>query len=320
MEELISIIVPVYNAEKYLGKCIQSLLSQNYTNIELVLVDDGSTDSSGILCDNYAESDSRIIVIHKQNGGVSSARNIGLETATGKYVTFVDSDDYVSNNYISSLYNNLIRNKTDLSFCKFAFLYNDIDYREESDLPSLIDLSQNFTLISFANRFFNSKEYIPSSACRILYKKSIITDLKFNKDIRIGEDWMFILNAIFRSKRISSVNEPLYFYRSNENSATHSYYKDYLNNVINIKYELEKLFANLTGSFNLLSTYNALLCYHAVTNELKGSKKDYRKKIKEIRESDLYPYFKFTQVFSICGLKKKIKYILIWILVKFRLV
>ena len=95
MMDLISIIVPVYNTEKYLDRCIQSILSQTYTDFELLLIDDGSTDSSGVICDKYAEQDSRVRVFHKENGGVSSARNIGLDNANGVWITFCDSDDWV---------------------------------------------------------------------------------------------------------------------------------------------------------------------------------------------------------------------------------
>ena len=101
--ELISIIVPAYNVEKYIGKCVDSILRQNYTNFELLLIDDGSTDSTAFLCDTYAQRDSRVKCFHKTNGGLSDARNYGLERMTGKYVTFIDGDDYVSDSYISNL-------------------------------------------------------------------------------------------------------------------------------------------------------------------------------------------------------------------------
>ena len=101
-DELISVIVPVYNVEKYIDKCIKSIISQDYTNLEIWLVDDGSTDSSGEVCDKYAESDQRIIVIHKDNGGLSDARNVALDRMQGKYVLFIDSDDYIEKNYQNS--------------------------------------------------------------------------------------------------------------------------------------------------------------------------------------------------------------------------
>ena len=121
-DELISVIVPVYNVEKYIDKCIKSIISQDYTNLEIWLVDDGSTDSSGEVCDKYAESDQRIIVIHKDNGGLSDARNVALDRMQGKYVLFIDSDDYIEKNYISYLYMLLKDYQSDISICNFKYV------------------------------------------------------------------------------------------------------------------------------------------------------------------------------------------------------
>ena len=110
MEKLVSIIVPVYNVDKYLERCVNSIIQQSYRNLEIILVDDGSTDNSGTICDTYKEKDDRIIVIHKENGGLSDARNAGIKIFTGEYVTFIDSDDYVSLDMIS--YMMLVLEKT----------------------------------------------------------------------------------------------------------------------------------------------------------------------------------------------------------------
>ena len=103
MKELISVIVPVYNVEKYLDNCVQSILRQSYTNLEIILIDDGSTDKSSQLCDEYSQKDKRIKVIHKKNGGQSDARNVGITVATGKYIAFVDSDDYIDEQFLDCL-------------------------------------------------------------------------------------------------------------------------------------------------------------------------------------------------------------------------
>ena len=103
MNKLVSVIVPVYNVEKYLERCINSIIQQSYNNLEIILIDDGSTDASGKICDEYKEKDDRIIVIHKENGGLSDARNAGIKIFTGEYVTFIDSDDYVSKNMVSNM-------------------------------------------------------------------------------------------------------------------------------------------------------------------------------------------------------------------------
>ncbi len=120
--DLISVVIPIYKVEKYLNKCINSVICQTYTNIEIILVDDGSPDNCGIICDDFAKTDKRIKVIHKENGGLSDARNVGIENATGKYITFIDSDDYVELDYIEYLYKLIKKYKTKLSVCSFNIL------------------------------------------------------------------------------------------------------------------------------------------------------------------------------------------------------
>lgn len=118
-EDLISIIVPVYKVENYLSKCLDSMICQTYKNIEIILVDDGSPDNSGKICDDYAKKDSRIKVIHKENGGLSDARNAGLKIATGKYIGFVDSDDYISVEMYEKLYNQAKKEDADIACCNY---------------------------------------------------------------------------------------------------------------------------------------------------------------------------------------------------------
>ena len=120
---MISIIVPVYNTEKYLDQCIQSILSQTYTDFELLLIDDGSTDSSGVICDRYAEQDSRVRVFHKPNGGVSSARNIGLDNTKGEWITFLDSDDWIAPSMLDEVYKTAMVNDADMVFVDINYNY-----------------------------------------------------------------------------------------------------------------------------------------------------------------------------------------------------
>ena len=117
-QDLISVIVPVYNVENYLKRCLDSIINQTYQNIEIILIDDGSTDNSGNLCEDYKKIDNRIKVVHKTNGGLSDARNTGIKKAKGKYITFVDSDDYVEYDYVEYLYNLIKKYDTNISFCK----------------------------------------------------------------------------------------------------------------------------------------------------------------------------------------------------------
>ena len=118
----ISVIVPVYNVEKYLDKCVESIVNQTYKNLEIILVDDGSTDSCPEICDEWAKKDNRIKVIHKPNGGLSSARNAGMDSMTGSYIQFVDSDDYIKSNMIEVMYGNIIKGDYDVCVCNYSFI------------------------------------------------------------------------------------------------------------------------------------------------------------------------------------------------------
>lgn len=123
-EDLISIIVPIYNAEEFLGECIESILNQSYINIEIILVNDGSTDSSLNICNKYKEMDNRIKIISKSNSGVSDTRNIGISNALGKYICFTDADDMLKNDFVKVLYTEMVNNEVDIVFCNFEYDYN----------------------------------------------------------------------------------------------------------------------------------------------------------------------------------------------------
>ena len=122
-DTLISIVVPVYNVSQYLERCIQSVIYQTYENLDIILIDDGSTDNSGLICDKYAKIDKRIRVLHQQNSGLSAARNAGIEIAKGKYITFIDSDDYVDSDYVSFLYDLIKRTGCSLEICSHTVFY-----------------------------------------------------------------------------------------------------------------------------------------------------------------------------------------------------
>ena len=125
MQPLISIVIPVYKVEKYLERCILSIINQNYSNLEIILVDDGSPDDCGLICDNWAKIDNRIRVIHKENGGLSDARNAGIKIATGEFITFIDSDDYVLDNYIEYLLELIFKYNADIAICNFHQLFEE---------------------------------------------------------------------------------------------------------------------------------------------------------------------------------------------------
>ena len=192
----ISVIVPVYNTEKYLHRCINSVLVQTYTDFELLLIDDGSKDSSGTICDEYAAQDTRVRVFHKENGGVSSARNLGLGNAQGEWITFVDSDDYIEENFLKSFEGYfdadlIVGNMMDMSSNK-----NLLEDIVEGYYYSLCDvLKGNFTNLVF------------QSSCGKLFRTRLSRNIQFDEKMASGEDFHFILRylCVAKSLRVLSV-------------------------------------------------------------------------------------------------------------------
>lgn len=163
----ISIIVPVYNVEKYLEKCVRSILAQTFTDFELILVDDGSPDSSGAMCDQFAEQDQRVKVIHKENGGLSDARNAGIEIATGEYLGFVDSDDYIADDMYELLYTNIVKEDADLSICGIYDVYEGKEPVEKQQQYIVLDKVAAMKMILEA-------KVVSVHAVNKLYKKKFL--------------------------------------------------------------------------------------------------------------------------------------------------
>jgi len=176
MEELISIIVPIYNVERYLEKCVRSIINQTYKNIEIILINDGSKDNSAAICDEFLKQDDRIIVIHKENEGLSEARNVGLSVAKGKYVGFIDSDDYIEKDMFERMYNNLKRFNVDISICNMV--------EENEDGKKIYYYIDNNTGIVEFNKIEALKgliidKMITNHACNKLYKKELFNNIKY---------------------------------------------------------------------------------------------------------------------------------------------
>lgn len=214
MEKKVSIIIPVYNAENYLERAVSSVLKQTYKNIELILVDDGSKDNSPALCDILAKKDDRIIVVHKENGGPSSARNKGIEVATGDYVEFVDADDYVEENCVETLVNNI--DESDLVICGYYLRNNDVqEYKFEK--KETLDFRKESV------KFFDMvRKGLFNSPCNKLYKRELIKD-GFDKRYFIGEDTIFNTKYIKNCKKVTLLPEMLYNYDfTNQASLIHT--------------------------------------------------------------------------------------------------
>ena len=206
----ISIIVPVYNVEKYLKRCVESIINQTYKNLEIILIDDGSTDNSGKICDEYALMDNRVKVLHIKNGGVSNARNLGIENATGEYIAFVDSDDYLEKEMYAKMLNKAQKEDADLVFCKYRRFDEQGKYINVNDEEGLIQLADRKDIKCFFVK--EADNIVWGTIWRSLYKKCILQNLRFDLDIYLNEDFIFILRAIMSARRIFFLNEYLYNY------------------------------------------------------------------------------------------------------------
>ena len=211
----ISIIVPVYNVEKYLENCIESILNQTFKDFELILVDDGSTDNSGKICDIYEKKDSRIKVIHKNNGGLSSARNAGIDIAGSKYIGFVDSDDSIHPKMYEILYDLQQIYDVDISMCSFKKIYENIDVRNKYVEKLQITEMDNIKAI---NNLYNSDIRLDLIvAWNKLYKKELFNNIRFELG-RLHEDEFIIHKILYKSKRLVHINRELYYYLQREGS------------------------------------------------------------------------------------------------------
>ncbi len=220
MEELVSVIIPVYKVEDYLDRCVQSVVNQTYKNIEIILVDDGSPDNCPAMCDEWAEKDSRIKVIHKKNGGLSDARNYGLDAADGEYISFVDSDDYVADHMIQKLYDTMQTDKSDLAMTNYlCFDDNGSNFNYENKLPiqnGIINKEEAFKTL------FGDYHWHYVIACSKLYKRFLFDGFRFPYG-KLHED-LHTTHLIFdKCSLISLVHEPLYYYYQNNSSITHVY-------------------------------------------------------------------------------------------------
>ena len=250
--EKISVIIPIYNAEEYLEKCLNSVLSQTYENLEIILVNDGSSDKSLEIIEKYKNLDKRIIVINKENGGVSSARNRGIEEATGKYIIFIDADDYIDKSMFEVLAEDLFKNNVDISMCG----YRNVDINGNILYESKPLEEKYFDAKKFKHYLFK-EDYYRELIGNKLFKLEIIknNNIRFNEDIHINENMLFILDFSKYAFRYSYGNEMLYNFLYNLKGAKHA------------KFNLKKV--------SVLSSYIRLLNYDLEPEVLNKIKYDY---------------------------------------------
>lgn len=217
-EEVIAVVVPLYNVEKYIGRCIESIIAQTYTNIRIFLVDDGSTDSSGEICRHYASKDTRIAYFYREHSGVSEARNFVMGKVKEKYISFVDADDYISKYYIEYLYENLIKGNADISIGKVA---RGCVGKEPAAVPKRKKL-RSFSREEALFALYNKKISLPFTlATTKLYKTELLSDVRFPKG-RNYEDVVTAHLVYSRAEKIVYEDVDLYYYTIREGSITQS--------------------------------------------------------------------------------------------------
>lgn len=218
-DALISVIVPIYNVEDYLVECLESILRQTYQNLEVILVDDGSIDASGTICDEYQKKDGRIVVRHKENGGVGAARNTGLELATGDYIAFTDPDDWMEADMLEKMINVLKSRQADISFCRFhteiipeerRYIYKPIEKKVGNGSDAVC---QMFNALAYGTMVWN----------KMFHRKMIYSldgsFIKFSEELKCGEDEIWLIEVVQNAHCVAYLQEELYYWRVRDNSA-----------------------------------------------------------------------------------------------------
>ena len=297
----ISVIVPIYNTEKYLPQCIDSILAQTFTDFELILINDGSTDNSGTICDEYASKDNRIIVIHEKNDGVSSARNKGIEIARGEWITFVDSDDYISDSYLSDFPKN---DMNDMEICGIVSFNGQSFVSSQSEVNYIGE-----NLVQYYEELFSYRAN--TSPCAKIIKREILqkNQIKFDKNIILTEDTVFILVLLNYVCRIHIIPNTNYYYNSPNNTI-----KKYNISLEQIKYNLEqsidsarKLADKLPYNIDKIAEPIKYFQYSCFLNLLSNADKNGQ--IKLLTRYRKYKLFKYRPIMS----RKESLYLLIQI-------
>lgn len=263
----ISVIIPVHNVKPYIKDCIDSVICQDHKNIEIILVDDGSTDGSAEICSDYLNKDSRIMVFHKNNGGVSSARNLGLREATGDYVGFIDSDDWIEPEMYECLLESIVLK--DAQMCANTKYKRGLSVYENANIKDGI-LSRTASLINLLKYNF------PTSLWSCLYKKDLVKNEYLNEEIHHLEDFEFQMRILSKIDRVAICSKPYYNYRSREGSANGSGFNDKVLSCLNVLPTVEKIInenANLPFKYidatrsRLILTVSAFMAKAKYTNE-----------------------------------------------------
>lgn len=278
--DLISVVLPIYNVEPYLKKCLDSVIAQTYKNIEIILVDDGSLDNSGVICDNYATLDNRIVVIHKANGGLSDARNTGIKVAKGKYLTFIDSDDYIETNYIEVLYNSTKKHNADISIGGHNIVYQSGKIKAKvNDKQCVLSPKHVLEKLLYDNG-------VDLSSWAKLYDKNLFNNIKFPVG-RFYEDSATTYKLVDMCKVISVEPVPVYNYCLRNTSITKSKFTQKKLDLIISTKEMCEYIKNKYPDLSIACNRRLMWAYLSTLSQLALSK-DPDKKIK----NELWAYIK----------------------------
>lgn len=299
MDKFVSIIVPVYNVGKYIDECVNSLVQQSYENIDVILINDGSKDNSGERCDAWAEKDSRVRVIHKANGGAASARNAGLDTATGKWICFVDGDDTVEVDYVKSLVDTAVSADSDASVCGFSYLYRN-GKKQCPAVENEIVLDRDGYMLRFLN------DWTASLLWNKIFSRESIGEIRMDEGHKVDDEF-FTYRVCMNCKRVSIIPDCMYNYRIRSSSVMQdtspekaerymldriAYNTDRLNNIsIKMPHIAEQYFG---------STIETIARYWNHSKEMPIAQKQIRAWINDNI---------FRLIFSKLGVKQKLSYI-----------
>ena len=280
MDSLISVIVPIYNVEKYLDRCVDSIINQTYKNLEIILVDDGSPDNCPKMCDDYAKIDSRIKVVHKENGGLSDARNAGMKVATGEYVSFIDSDDYISLDFYETLLETIVDNDSDIVECGVVKFYEDNNFDEYSDDLKVTNYDTLYALDGLINEN-PFKQHVWNK----LYKSNIVLDIPYAVG-KLNEDEFWTYQIFGKAKKVTRINKTMYYYFQRGSSIMGNGYNirrlDALEGKMNRQAYIEKNFPNLATKAKVDLYGSCMFAYQSVLKFM--SSKDKKKAIKIIKD------------------------------------
>ena len=261
----ISVIVPIYNSEKYLRKCLDSVINQTYKNLEIILINDGSSDSSRNICEAYEKKDNRIVLINQENSGPAKTRNYGLKLATGEFIAFIDSDDFIDEKMFEKLISHIIVDNSDIAICKHVEVINNaiihMNYKHLSPIISNEDIIKLFLKGDTINAYLWNK----------LYRKELFKNLEFN-EIKMLEDLDIMYKLLRKSQKISFVNEELYYYKcDNNNSLSKKCSTQMINDYC---YAINEMYKELSKIPNIESeiNFNKVIMYTPLFSNIAQSK------------------------------------------------